>query len=391
MKSYLISLVKYLKPVYFTYFWIGTLFANLLKFIVLPEDNLILFVSFGGRKYDDSPRSIYEEMLDDHRFDGYKLVWAFNDPTGFDLPRGEKIKTDSLQYYLTALKARSWVTNTTVERGLNFKGRHTFYFNTWHGTPIKKLGSDIAGSSKSFSMKGEWGVDVMTAQSTYEADIFSKVFGLQLDKFLICGLPRNDSLANATEEKQRLMQQKIGLPEGKKVILYAPTYREYERDKNLNCVMDAPIDFTKWQEALGDGYVILLRAHYEVASVLTAKGAEGFVYDVSAYPVLNELMIASDMLISDYSSIYFDYSILDKPMICYAYDYAEYIEKRGLYFDIREELLGGSVSEQELLDLVKSVPDSESAERASKFRRKYLNSYGNATHLSVDRIYEEIQ
>lgn len=184
------------------------------------------------------------------------------------------------------------------------------------------------------------------------------------------------------------MQQKLGLPEGKKVILYAPTFREYERDQHLNCVMDAPIDFTKWQRELGEDYVVLLRAHYEVASVLTEKGAEGFVYDVSAYPVLNELMIASDMLISDYSSIYFDYSILDKPMICFAYDYMEYAEKRGLYFDIREELLGGSVSEDELLEVVKSVQSSESAASASKFREKYLDSYGNAAHLSVDRIYE---
>ena len=390
MKKYVMTLVKYLKPLYFTYFLFGTLLVNILKFLILPEDNLILFVSFGGKKFDDSPRMIYEKMIQDPRFDRYELVWAFHDPSNFDIPRGKAIKTDSFQYYLTALKARSWITNSTVERGLNFKGRRTFYFNTWHGAPIKKMGADLSQNDKPVKHKAQWGVDVMTAQSTYESAVFSQAFQLDKEKFFVCGLPRNDDLVNVTTETQRAMKKKIGVPLDKKVILYAPTYREYERDRNFNCVLDPSIHFENWKKELGDEYVVLLRAHYEVAKVLNIETDDQFVFDVSAYPVLNDLMIASDLLISDYSSIYFDYSILDKPMICYAYDYEEYAEKRGLYFEIRESLPGGSISEGELLHLVKNLPYQESLELVREFREKYVESYGNATTASVDKIFENI-
>ena len=319
------------------------------------------------------------------------MVWAFQNPNDFDLPRGKSIKTDSLRYFIISLKARVWVTNSTVERGLNFKGKNTYYFNTWHGTPIKKMGKDISINSSSFSGKFKWKVDLMTAQSKYEADIFSRVFNIDREKFLICGLPRNDNLANVSEETKRSVMMKLGLPLDKKVILYAPTFREYERDEKLNCVIAPPIDFVKWKKIIGSEYVILFRAHYEVSKVLNIKIDNGFIYNMSEYPVLNDLMIASDMLISDYSSIYFDYSILDKPMICYTYDYENYMDKRGLYFDIREELLGGSITENEILDLIKNLPLEKAMEKVKEFRNRYVESYGNATKTSIDVILEKIK
>lgn len=114
---------------------------NTLKLFVKTDDKLILFNSFAGRKYDDSPKAIYEEMKKDPRFKDYRLVWAFHQPEKYDAP--QKIKTDSLTYFKTALAARVWVTNSSVERGLNFTGKRTLYFNTWHGTPMKKMRSDI--------------------------------------------------------------------------------------------------------------------------------------------------------------------------------------------------------------------------------------------------------
>lgn len=383
--------VKFFKPLYLIYYWIGSFFLKGIKFIVKPDDKLILFISFGGKKFDDSPRVIYEEMIKDSRFNNYKLVWALQNPENYVVQRGSIIKTDSLKYYITALKARCWITNSTVERGLSFKGKNTFYFNTWHGTPIKKMGNDISNDTKSFGGKSNWDIDVMTAQSKYEADIFSRVFNIDRERFLVCGLPRNDFLAFVTEETKQEMMQKIGLPLDKKVILYAPTFREYDRDNKLNCVLAPPIDFEKWRQEIGDEYVILFRAHYEVVQVLNVKFEDGFVYNVSSYPVLNDLMIASDMLISDYSSIYFDYSILNRPMLCYAYDYEKYVDKRGLYFDIREKLLGGSISERQLLDLINNIPYERAMKLVKNFRKEYVQSYGSATKTSLNTIYENIK
>lgn len=121
MKKYLIVIVKYFKPLYNIYYWIGSLIIRILKVFVKPNDKLILFISFGGKKFDDSPRVIYEQMIRDKRFDDYDLIWAFQDTEAFIIPRGRIIKIDSFKYYITALKARCWITNSTVERGLDFK------------------------------------------------------------------------------------------------------------------------------------------------------------------------------------------------------------------------------------------------------------------------------
>lgn len=390
MKRKLKNIVKTSKIIYQLYFYIGSLFINIMKIFIKSDDKLILFVSFGGKKFDDSPKVIYDSMINDVRFKDYKFAWAFINPDEFDLDIGEKIKIDTWTYYKTALKARCWITNSAIERGLKFKGKNTFYLNTWHGTPIKKMGLDIDSENKSFkssvSMKA---VDVMLAQGSYEVDIFSRVFGIKKENFLLCGLPRNDTLSNATIEQKKEYKRKLGLPEDKKVILYAPTYREYKRDKNFNCYIAPPINFEKWENSLSDDWIVLFRAHYEVGKILNVSNSE-FVIDVSQYDNLNELMIASDILISDYSSVFFDYCIQDKPMICFAYDYSEYSVKRGMYFDIRKELIGGEIDQLKLLEIIENFSYNEGVKSAVNFRCKYIQEYGNATKATIECINNNI-
>lgn len=392
MKTKLMTLTKYFKGLYKLYYYIGTSFITILKLFIKPSDNIILFNSFGGKKFDDSTKSIYDEMIKDSRFDNYEFIWAFHEPEKFDIPVGRKIKVDTFEYYKIALKARCWISNSSIERGLRFKGKNTYYFNTFHGTPIKIMGSDIKSDNKSFGPNSKKSlVDNYTSQSEYEAEIFSRVFNADRDKFLIYGLPRNDRLAKYTEEEVKDIKQKLSIPLDKKVILYAPTFREYERNSKFECVIDIPIDFNKWESILGGEYVFLLRAHYEVVEVLNRDETSKFVYNVSNYPSLNDLMIASDLLISDYSSIFFDYSIMNKPMLCYAYDYDKYSESRGMYFDIRDEIQGGSLTEDEIIEKLSNLDEKNNLAKVKKFRKKYVESYGNATKLSVDKIYENIK
>lgn len=391
MKKFLMSIVKYCKPIYVFYYYVGSFLLNVLKIFVRSQDNLILFVSFGGKKFDDSPKAIYEAMLKDKRFQDFEFVWAFQNPEKFSLPRGRIIKTDTFQYFVTAIKARCWITNSSIERGLGFTGKKTFFYNTWHGTPIKKMGTDIDDTNTSFRSKNTWNMDVLTCQGKYEAEIFSRVFEIEAGKCIVCGLPRNDVLANVSSEQKKEIRDKLGIPEDKKAILYAPTFREYEKNESLKCIFQAPLSFSKWKEKLGEEYVVLLRVHYEALQDMDLSGQKGFVYDVSSYPYLNDLMIASDLLISDYSSIFFDYAILEQPMICYTYDYEEYTKNRGMYFDIRKELPGGSVTEEQLLALVKSFPKEEVLNQVRAFRDKYVECYGKATETSLNIILDSIK
>ncbi len=382
----LATIVKANKFFYTVYFYLFGLLINILRLFVKTDEKLILINSFGGKKYDDSPKAIFEAMIDDARFDDYKIIWAFHNPKDFEIPRAQKIKTDTLTYYTTALKAKCWITNSGIERGLSFKGKNVFYFNTWHGTPIKKMGSDISDKNQSFRTKTKKNpVDIMTAQSDFEADIFSRVFNIQRDNFLMCGLPRNDILANYTSKQRAEIREKLGIPVEKKVILYAPTFREFERDSMQNCVLKPPIDLAKWKKELGAEYVLLFRAHYEVAKALEIQD-NSFVREMSSYSSLNDLMIASDMLISDYSSIFFDYSIMEKPMIHFTYDYAEYEKKRGMYFDIRE-FLDGSNNEDGIIELLKT---SIGTEKTIAFKGKFVGFSGNATNTVLDCIAENL-
>ena len=232
MSLSVINRVKYSPTLYSIYSYIGNKLIRLLRLVVRPNPKLIVFNSFGGRKYDDSTRCIYEKMIQDHRFDTYEIIWAFIDPKKYNIPHGKKIKTDTFIFFINVLKARCWITNSSMTRGLSFKGKNTFYFNTWHGTPIKLMGSDINTSNTSFGLKErESNIDIMLAQGKYEANIFSRVFNLPIERFRIIGLPRNDELTDYSMKEVEKIKNELHLPDNKKVILYAPTFREYTKDE----------------------------------------------------------------------------------------------------------------------------------------------------------------
>lgn len=389
MNQKIIFYAKYVKFLYACYYYVGTFSLRLLRLFVKQQDHLILFIAYGGRKYDDSPKCIYEAMCRDGRFDDYELVWAFNSPDTYTIGRGRKIKTDTLQYFATALKARCWVTNSSVERGLSFKGKRTFYLNTWHGGAIKLMGSDIPQKNTSFRTKSKTKLDVMLSQSDYEARMFSRVFNIPLERFAIIGRPRNDELVAAKPDDIKRLKASLNIESSKKVILYAPTFREYE-NKGAGCHLSIPVDFHKWEKCLSDEYVLLFRAHYEVASYMNVQDSD-FLRNVSDYPQLNDLMIVADILISDYSSIFYDFSVMGKPMLCFAYDYEEYSQKRGLYFDIRKELSCENIcNEDQLLDAITHLDKKKACLLSCQFRDKYVTAYGEATQKSLDIIASEL-
>lgn len=382
----LAAVVKSVKPIYLIYFYLLSTVLKITGKFIKPQ-KIILFNSYGGKNFDDSPRALFKAMVNDKRFSDWKFVWAFHQPDKFDVPQAEKIKTDSVKYFLTALRARIWITNSAIERGLSFKPVHTFYINTWHGSAIKKMGNDIAADNKSFRSQAKMNADIMNAQNMEQAKIFSRVFNIPLDKFIVCGYPRNDKLCSVNKSDYINIRKKLNIPMDKKVILYAPTFREFERD-GAGCVLKPPIDLKKWQQELADKYILLFRAHYEVAKVM-AIDDNRFVYNMTAYPDLNELMIASDMLISDYSSIFFDYSLLHKPMLHFCYDYDKYAKLRGMYFDIRD-YLNGSDNEDELIKILQNFNLESEKRQLKNFSDKFNLQDGNAAMITVNKLAENI-
>ena len=387
--NWLSRTLKSSRLLYNIYFFVMSALLKLLGLLVGSDKRLILFNSYGGKQYSDSPRAIYERMATDARFEGFRLVWALQHPQAFHLPgRAEVIRADSFRYFVTALRARVWVTNSSMERGLDFKKAGTLCFNTWHGTPIKVMGTDIRAENPSFRSRVLARADIMLAQGQYDIDVFSRAFRLSLECFHLTGLPRNDVLAHCTAEQAAAVRARLGIGGDRIVLLYAPTFREYTRDANSEVILDIPIDPRRWQEALGERYIVLFRAHYEVARHMRLDGCPLF-RDVSDEPDLNALMIASDALISDYSSLFFDYSVLHRPMYCFAYDYETYTEKRGLYpgplADLPCEI---HRDEAGLLRQLLRFDGEKAAlsRRTAQFQRKYVSECGHGAERSCDII-----
>lgn len=380
--------VKSYRLIYNLYFYFGSIMLSILRFFVKTDEKLILFVSYGGRKYDDSPQIIFEAMVNDARFKEYNLVWAFEKPDLFESLQCNKVQINSLTYLLLALKARVWITNVDMRRGLSFDGMNTLYVNTWHGTAIKYIGSDCDTSGQEFNAKTKRLVaDIMLAQGEHDVKVFSKAFRLDKSQIYLTGLPRNDILVKGNESSTIIgLKKRLNIPCDKKIILYAPTFREYDGAHSWE--QTQPLNLDLWEKILGKDYLLLIRGHQVVQTMLGVKESH-FVKDVTPYPNLNDLMLVSDILISDYSSIVFDYSILERPMFCYVYDYDKYNKTRGMYFDIRKDL-SNTDNEEEMVEMIQKIDWDYESEKARKFRDKYVQQYGNASAKVLDLIYDRI-
>lgn len=378
------NVVKYCRPIFKVYNKVGGYLIRTIGHFIPMDDKLILFVSYGGRRYDDSPKCLYEKMKDDIRFRDYKFLWAFDNPARY--PGILSVKIDTFDYFIKALKAKVWITNSAIERGLQFKKESNIYVNTWHGTPIKRMGADLPVNNQSFSSNLN-NMNMFLVQGDYEKKIFSRAFDIKDDVFLKVGLPRNDVLVAAKTLDKQLARKKLNIKSDTFVILYMPTFREFVRNSITGCAFDFKLNPDKWINKLKkNDFVFLYRAHYEISTKCNGKGNEYF-RNVSNYEELNDLLIASDVLISDYSSVIFDYSLLEKPVILYLYDYKSYESKRGLYFDIRS-FFKNCDNEDDLLIILNKMDYKEESIATSKFKNRFLNYYGNASDKTIDKLYE---
>lgn len=359
-------------------------FSFIFRFIGLfikTDPNLILFNSFGGKKYNDSPKVIFEQLLNHPTSKKLKLVWALENPDNFDIPNAIKIEINSFKYFIIALKAKYWVSSVNIERGLKFKKDNTIYLNTWHGAGTKKIGNAVS-KRKDYDFSN---VNYLLVQSNFEKNIFINDFGAIEENFLLSGFPRSDELFKTEKKQIDIYKRKLKIPKDKKIILYAPTWRE-SKNNGSSYDLNIPLDIKKWQEKLTDEYVILFRTHTFTTNILNLKFND-LIIDVSDYPNVNHLLLISDILITDYSTIVFDYSILEKPFLCFGYDYKEYKNERGLYIDLEKEYPNGvQKTEDEILELILNMNYEKECEKTREFKSKYIEAGGNATELAIKSL-----
>lgn len=353
---------------------------------VKMDDKMVIFSGL-TRRYNDSPRAIYEYMLaHPERYGKYKCVWVLEDLDFTEIPGNSmKVKSDTLRYFILTLKAKYWVACVNIERSLHYKKKDCIYLNTWHGTPFKCVGNDASGR-KDYDFDT---LDYFCYAGKYERDIFTRAFNLRKEVLIPSGLPRNDELYHVSKEEKELLKKKLGLPLDKKVIMYAPTWRD-SVDKGRSYTLCPPVNVNKWEAELGTEYVIVFRMH-AYTNKLMGLEFNDVIRDFSSYPVINDLFKVTDVFISDYSAAIFDFAILERPIISFAYDYEEYRGLRGLYIDMEKEMPNGICrTEDDVIKLIKTMDyELECRKTKNMVKDKYLEYGGNATQICVDKLFEK--
>lgn len=370
------------------------------------DENKVYFQTFSGRGYSDSPKAIYEYMKSSSEYSKYTFVWSFRNPEKYKFLRDSRttvVKYRSKQDNIELRTSKYWISNyRMLDHQHPRKGQ--IYVQCWHGTPLKKLGYDLSASDNSMNsieeIRQKYRTDAekfsyLLSPSAFATEKFATAWNLvetnQTTKIIEEGYPRNDRLVNCSDEERKQLREKLGVA-NKKVILYAPTWRDNQHTSGEGYTYKTVVDFAKLKSELGDEYVILFRAHYLIANCFDFDKYEGFVIDASSHDDINDLYIASDMLITDYSSVFFDYANLEKPILFYMYDLKEYAnELRGFYISLDE--LPGAIVEDEK-DLIKEIKKCDKWKLEKEyidFSEKYNSKDdGKASERVVKRVINHL-
>jgi CDP-glycerol glycerophosphotransferase len=268
---------------------------------------------------------------------------------------------------------------------------------TWHGTPLKRLGLDVSemrGTIRRFQRR--WDQQVANWQhvlspNRFSTPILQRAYAID-GEMLETGYPRVDALARADRDAltSRLRRQ-LGIPDHKRVVLYAPTYRDQVRDAKKRYRLELRLDLERLRDAVGDDCVILFRKHHYIVDPVPAT-SDGFVRDVSSYPDGTELLLAADVLVTDYSSMMVDFANTRRPMLFYTYDLDAYRDEiRGFYLDLVATAPGPMLRTTD--ELIAALQDLDGVQQ--EFQQRYADfaatfcelDDGGAAARVVDRVF----
>ncbi|MFJ9768190.1 CDP-glycerol glycerophosphotransferase family protein [Streptomyces erythrochromogenes] len=354
-------------------------------FSKLPvKKGTVVFESHMGKQYSDSPKAIYEEMV--RQGVPFEAVWSYagSRPTGFP-KEATLVKRWSWQYLRALAQAEYWVDNQGFPLALA-KRPGTTYIQTWHGSALKRMGfheprtkaQGRAGQARFQAAVDRF--DHFLIRSEHDARTLAKGFRLRDEVLLRTGYPRNDALVEAHraemdsgERVRGALATELGIDPDKKVLLYAPTFRAGADGAVEGFTF--PFDVEEFADRLGDRFTLLVRTHY-LNSVSLPPSVAGRVVDVSRHHDITPLLALADGLITDYSSVMFDYAVLDRPMVFFAYDYEKYAtDIRGTYFDLKEKAPGPVVATaDELLQALAAFEEADA--KYAEARQRFLTEFG---------------
>lgn len=359
------------------------------------DEKTVLYEAYHGQSMTGNPYAVFKELISHPTYKNYKHIWAVNEnvpvPTEYkDMNNIHFVQPKSAEYNKYLATAKYLISDTTFPYYFQ-KREEQIYANIWHGTPLKHMGIDIKNRGLTDHRNIQHNflyTDYMVSPNkfTYETMLRSHdVHNIYSGYVLDTGYPRVDLMFNADKEKIR---QSLSVPSGKKVILYAPTWRGKlsNKDDMSQHLLD---EVEKIKSNVSDEYTVLLKSHYYAYKFFKENGMEHLCVPDSMDT--NEVLSITDILITDYSSIFFDYLPSRNPIIYYAYDVEEYEETRGMYIDMED--LPGPLCKQ-IDEVIASINNIENVK--SKYQNRYnefVNKFcyhddGNATKRFIETVFE---
>ena len=338
------------------------------------DPHLAAFAAYWYRGYACNPKAIYEKLRE--LAPEVRGVWIVDREHQSEMPPGvDYVLAGTRDYYRLLARAGYLVNNVNFPNEI-VKREGTIHVQTHHGTPLKKMGLDLrdahfAGQQGHMDFEKllrrceRW--DYSVTSNAFSTERWKRAYPVDVQTLQV-GYPRNDVLVNATARDVKAIRAELGIERGRKAVLYAPTHREYAQ------TYEPTVDVARLAAQLGPGFVVLNRVHYFYRDEV-AGSREG-VLDVSSHPSIEQLCLASDALVTDYSALMFDYAVLDRPIVIHAPDWEEYSRLRGTYFDLLAEPPGiVTRTEPELVEAFRSgtYEGADAARLRAAFRERFCS------------------
>ena len=372
------------------------------KFSNQPMDeNMIFFESFFGKSYSGNPKYLYEKMLEMGMDKDYKFVWTYSGENKDIIPGNPIIvdRNEAGDYYKYLALSKYWINNIIFP--VHNKRGGNVYLQTWHGTPLKKLGFDITipgpeveGRENFYKESRNW--DYLISSNTYSTTIFKRAFKFNKE-VLELGYPINDIFFEDNTEFVNSLKAKLNIDKDKKIILYAPTWKDDEKKESWKHYFNLEIDLESLYNEFKDEYVILLKMHHLISEDLVIdEKMKDFAIDLSDYDDVQELYILADILITDYSSVFFDYAHSRRPILFFVPDLEHYIENvRGLYLDMKTDLPGPLVMDNaQLIDTIKNIDTvmDDYKEKYELFYNRFCSLCdGHSSEEIIKKVFENLE
>ncbi|WP_328297018.1 bifunctional glycosyltransferase family 2 protein/CDP-glycerol:glycerophosphate glycerophosphotransferase [Streptomyces sp. NBC_00435] len=359
----------------------------------LPVKDIAVFDTFQGSGAGDSPRAIHEELV--RRGEKLDHVFLVRDGRAEVPATARAVQYDSLESWDVLARARYYVTNDSVSQAF-FRRPGQTVVQTWHGTPLKQIGHDYVHDYYTSPEvlealahdSAQW--TLLASPGSYATPVLKRALGYE-GEVIESGSPRTDALLRPDEARIAEVRRRLGLPEGKKVVLYMPTWRENREGWSGGYRLDLQIDLDAARRELGEDHVLLVRGHHRVNEQVRDAVRDGFVVDVSRWHDPTDLLLVADVLISDYSSAIFDFAHTDRPILLFTYDLEHYRDTlRGFTFDLEKKAPGPLLKDSaSLIEAVRNADavGAEYAQARAAFREEFCDlDDGHAAERIVDRM-----